>query len=456
VVVVLFLAARVPLLRGGFGSDDDAWRNAANALRMLEEHRYVPSRAPGFPAYDLVLVLLILAGPIATNLASIAFQALACWGVLRIERRAGFARPGLVAAALALAAPFAVTATQTMDYALSAALVTLGCVFLIEGMPRATGMFLGLATGARASNALTLPAALLQRLAWRRSRGDAAAPAPRFDRDLVVSWLVATVVLFTPVVLAGTHTPQAGNLLDHVIRHHANAHTFVPHARGLLSFLLGKTAPLWIGLGLVALLLQRSRGAARSRAGGAPVFELACVLLATALYFAVPYTPAYLIPVFPMILLLLRRVLPTWAFAGLGLMLALELVALPLLSERRIVPGTLLLERAARREQSERTTRLRELPERPSVRIVTRQDLHRLLFSRPPLRRFPPVWEPFASPGIALAEVEGTLQFADSLTTSDRERLAARGYAIVDARGEIGPARLDPHSLGAKAARLGF
>ncbi len=442
-VVLLFLAVRVPLLRGGFGSDDDAWRNAANALRMLEEHRYVPSRAPGFPAYDLVLVLLILAGPVATNLASVAFQALACWGVYRIERRTGFARPGLVAAALALAAPFVVTATQTMDYALSAALVTLGCVFLIEGQPRGTGCFLGFATGARASNALTLPAALLQCLAWRGSRGDAKAVAPRFEGNLVISWIVATAVLFTPVVLAGTHTPQSGNLLDHVIRHHANAHTFVPHARGLFSFLLGKSAPLWIGLGLVAGWLRRASGAGRSRPGGAPVFELACALLATA-------------PVFPMILLLLRRVLPAWAFAGLGLMLALELVALPLVSERRIVAGTLLLERAARHEQNERTARLRELPERPSVRIVTRQDLHRLLFSRPPLRRLPPVWEPFASPGIALGEVDGTLQFADSLTTSDRERLAARGYAIVDARGDLGPTRPDPRGPGARAARLGF
>jgi hypothetical protein len=343
-----------------------------------------------------------------------------------------------------------------MDYALSAALVTLGCVFLIEGQPRGTGVFLGFATGARASNALTLPAALLQSLAWRGSRGDAPAVAPRFEGDLVISWIVATVVLFTPVVLAGTHTPQSGNLLDHVIRHHANAHTFVPHARGLFSFLLGKTAPLWIGLGLVAAWLRRSRGVGTSRPGGAPVFELACALLGTALYFAVPYTPAYLIPVFPMILLLLRRVLPAWAFAGLGLMLALELVALPLLSERRIVAGALLLERAARHEQNERTTRLRELPEHPSVRIVTRQDLHRLLFSQPPLRRLPPVWEPFPSPGIALGEVDGGLQFADSLTASDRERLAARGYVIVDARGDLGPTRPDPRGPGAKAARLGF
>ena len=133
-VALLFLATRIPLLRGGFGSDDDAWRNAANALRMFEEHRYVPSRAPGFPAYDAVLLTLILIGPVATNLASIAFQAIACWGVWWIERQA-FPRPGLVAAALALAAPFAVTASQTMDYALSAALLTL-CLLYTSPSPR--------------------------------------------------------------------------------------------------------------------------------------------------------------------------------------------------------------------------------------------------------------------------------------------------------------------------------
>jgi len=449
-IAVLFLATRIPLLRGGFGSDDDAWRNATNALRMLEEHRYVPSRAPGFPAYDVVLLTLVLIGPIATNLASIAFQAIACWGVWRIERQE-FPRPGLVAAALALAAPFAVAASQTMDYALSAALLTLGCLFLIRRAPRRTGLMLALATGARASNALALPAAAVHELvASARSH----RVEVRFLRDLGLAWALGVAILFAPVLLAGTHTPQSGRLLDHVIRHHANAQTFLPHARGLISFLLGKIAPLWIGLGLIALLLRRFRPAVR--AGGAPAFEVACVVLATALYFAVPYTPAYLLPVFPLLLLLLRRLLPTWVFAGLALSLALEVVALPLLAERRIVPGALFLERAARREQNDRTGRLRDLPEHPTVRIVTRQDLHRLLFSRPPLRRFPAVWEPFTTPGVALAEVEGTLLYADSLTAMDRARLTARGFTIVDARGPVGPARPNPRGPGSNAARFGF
>lgn len=456
-LAVLFLAIRIPLLRGGFGSDDDAWRNAANALRMLEEHRYVPSRAPGFPAYDAVLIALVALGPIATNLASVAFQALACLGTWWIERRAGFARPGLVAAALALASPFAVTATQTMDYALSAAAITLAYLFLLRDASRRTGLFAGLATGARASNALVLPAALLD--SWLRRRAPVAQPSPSrwSDRDLIVVFLVTVAALFLPVVTSGAHTPQSGNLLDHVRRHHATAQTFVPHARGLISFLLGKTAPLWIVLGLVGTIVRRPRGAAAAPAPqGAPVFELTCVVLATALYFAVPYTPAYLLPVFPLILLLLRRLLPTWAFTGLAVMLALEVLALPLLSERRLVPGALLLERAARHQQSERTIRLRELPEHPTVRIVTRQDLHRLLFSDPPLRRLPPVWEPFATPGVALAEVDGSTLFADSLTADDRARLTGRGFTIQEARGDIGPTRPNPEGPGAKAARMGF
>lgn len=456
ILVILFLAIRIPLLRGGFGSDDDAWRNAANALRVLEEHRYVPSQAPGSPAYDAVLIALILLGPVMTNLASVAFQALACAGVWWLERRAGFARPGLVAAALVGAAPFAVGATQTMDYALSAALLVVAYVFLVRDKSRRTGLFVGLATGARAGNVLALPAALLD--SWLRRRAPVAQPSTSrtwSDRNLIVTFALTVAALFTPVVLAGSHPPQSGDLLGHVTRHHANAQNVLSLERGLIAFLLGRTALLWIGLGLLAAVVRRARAGARTRGPeGAPVFELTCIVLATLLSFAVPSTPASLLPVFPLILLFLRRLLPAWAFAGLAVMLAVELVALPRLSERRVVPGGLLIERSARHEQNERTTYLRERTERPTVRIVTRPDLHRLLFSNPPLRRYLPVWEPIAAPGVALAEVDGSLQFADSLSADDRARLGARGFAIVDARGDAVPTRMDPRNPNAKAARL--
>src|SRR5580765_7917805 len=59
--------SRVPLVGGGFGSDDDSWRNAVAATRMHALGHYVPSRAPGFPVFETLLSVLVGHGWLVTN-----------------------------------------------------------------------------------------------------------------------------------------------------------------------------------------------------------------------------------------------------------------------------------------------------------------------------------------------------------------------------------------------------
>src|SRR6266581_3623522 len=80
VLVLALLASRLPLIGGGYGSDNDTWRNIVAAIHMHEAMRYVPSRVPGFPVYEGLLALLAPWGWIATNLASVAAEvAVASW-----------------------------------------------------------------------------------------------------------------------------------------------------------------------------------------------------------------------------------------------------------------------------------------------------------------------------------------------------------------------------------------
>src|SRR6266542_3767104 len=70
----VLLLSRYPLLHGGYGSDDDAWRSVVSALHMRESGHYVPSRIPGYPLFEFLLVFLVPFGPFATNLASVLAQ----------------------------------------------------------------------------------------------------------------------------------------------------------------------------------------------------------------------------------------------------------------------------------------------------------------------------------------------------------------------------------------------
>src|SRR5258708_11333263 len=173
---------RLPLLFGGYGSDNDSWRNIAAALHMREAGRYIPSRIPGFPVFEGVAALLAPGGWILTNLASVvaATIGLALFaGLLRDLDVRDRRWPWL---ALAFGAAMWVQVSQTIDYAYGFAFFIGAWRLVLRSRYVSAGVLLALATGCRASYVVVVGAVLLllsaRRSSWRSFLGFAAGHFP--------------------------------------------------------------------------------------------------------------------------------------------------------------------------------------------------------------------------------------------------------------------------------------
>src|SRR6266568_896790 len=197
-LALLFAAAlllsRYPLLQGGYGSDDDAWRSVVSALHMRESGNYVPSRIPGSPLFELLLVFLVPFGPFATNLAAALAQLAAADSFRRVAAALRLPAPGALTAAFAFSAAVWVTATQTMDYAFGLAFLLASYDALLSDHPGAAGALLALAAGCHPSIGLVALPAL----------GYLAAPDRRCGGSTAVTFVFAlaavALALFLPVL----------------------------------------------------------------------------------------------------------------------------------------------------------------------------------------------------------------------------------------------------------------
>lgn len=152
---VLMLLLRLPLLSGGFGSEEDAWGHVLNAFEMNEQGCYILSRLPGHPLFEaLCLGLLQTFGPIPFwwNLGSaLALSA----AVLEFRK---ILLHGSIPSSWALAAGFGalpvvwISGTTAMDYAFSLWLILAGYRAWIEGRTVASGLWLGASAGFRIVN----------------------------------------------------------------------------------------------------------------------------------------------------------------------------------------------------------------------------------------------------------------------------------------------------------------
>jgi hypothetical protein len=428
---ILFLASRAPLLAGGFGSDDDAWRNVVAALHSHLAGRYVPSRAPGFPVYEGLLFLLVPLGSLATNALSVLAQGTATCFLWRIARRLGLPAPGWIAAAFALAPSVWVQTTQTLDYALTLALFLAAYDRLLAARWRTAGVLLALAAGSRATTGLLIAPALL--FAWQGTRSWRAPFA------LAAGFTLTGVAVFLPALLAPETSGPRGHLLQHVTRHHLSATTAPGVARGSLVFLFGKAGALGLIVSLVAGVAAgswRRRRPAPGRGRPALTFEALAVLIVAAAFALIPYDPAYLLPALPLLLLMVGRLAQRHVLALAALLVASEVLVVPLIGTRRLVPGRLPIELAARdRDREESIRLLRQPPGPPGIFVVGRFGILRLLVLAPGLERTGAAWEPFEGPGVALWGSGRRIGYAATLTAGQRDSLLAAGYRIVEPGG---------------------
>ena len=430
----LFLASRAPLLAGGFGSDDDAWRNAVAALHSHLAGRYVPSRVPGFPVYEGLLFLLVPLGSLATNALSVLAQGTATCFLWRIGRRLDLPASGWIAAAFALAPSVWVQTSQTVDYALTLALFLAAYDQLLGARWKTAGILLALAAGSRATTGLLIAPALL--FAWQSTRSWRALFA------LSAGFTLVAVAVFLPALLAPETGGLQGHLLKHVSRHHLRAEAAPGVARGSLVFLFGKAGALGLIASVVAGTVAgsgRCRRPAPRRGRPALIFEAPAVLIVAAAFALIPYDPAYLLPALPLLLLMMGRLAQRHVLALAALLMASEAFVVPLLGTRRLVPGRLPVELAVRARNRDESLRLLRPPAGPpGILVVGRFGILRLLVLAPELERTDAAWAPFDGPGVALWRAGRRIGYAATLTARQRDSLAAAGYRIVES---VGPAR---------------
>ncbi len=424
--------SRLPLLGGGYGSDDDSWRNMVAALRMRTLGHYVMSRPPGFPVFESLLALLAPFGWLATNGATALAGVVAALLFYRVAARLGVHAPASLGLGFAFCGGIWITTSQTMDYAYGLALMLAAYLALLDRRHLVGGILLALAAGCR----LTHGAQLLGAMTLLLGRHSPA----RAWGALLGGFIVTLTLVFLPVV----RSPELGDVdaqaVYHISHAHLTMHTFVPVVRGALVFMLGRFGFAVVVLAGCVAMFGRLR--ARSPAGmgggakferGPIVYELAGIGVCVVFWSLIPYENAYLLPALPFALLLGARVLPTTWIMILTAVFMVEPLVTVHLDTGRPAPGRLFLERAQRKADVAETRALAGLePAEPTIFVVGRFGVQRLVMLAPSLERMGPAWAAFHGPGVALWGRDRHIGYAQVLTPDERDSLLAAGYRILN------------------------
>jgi len=395
---------------------------------MRDLGHYQPSRVPGFPVFETITAVLVPWGWKATNGAAILAGLVAVALFLRLAVRLQLRSPRWLGFGFAFGGAMWVATAQTMDYAFGIALLLGSYLALLARRHGWAGILLGLAAGCRVSNAALVVSAML--LLIRR-------------RERLLGWLTftaafgaATALLFLPVVGAVEIDGLGGHAAYHIGRAHVTPENLVTVLRGAVTFCVGKLGATVLAIGLASALFTSLRRRPKSPRGTpdqdpAVAFELSAIALIGTMFVLVPYESAYLLPALPFAMFLVSRALSPGWIVGWVLVLAFESLAMPQLDPCRVRPGRLFAEIGQRRDDLTAARRLAGLrPESPTVFVVGRFRIHRLLLLEPRLERFPPAWAPFQGSGVALLAPGHKVGYAASLTEQEQDSLQSSGYAI--------------------------
>ena len=297
-LVLIVVATRLPFISVGYGRDGDAWLTMVAASHIAATGHYVASRLPGFPVVEYAYAALPWKTPLWTNGLTVVMSALAAVLVYRLARELRCRYPFLLALAFVMTPAVYVASAASMDYLYALAFALASLLLAMRHRPLASGVLLGLATGARATSvlfALALVPLLVTTPSGRRLR---------IGLMYIVGLLVAAALVWWPVFA----TYGTGFL------------TYYVQPRGMLQTIAHGTVHIWGLLGLLGLavaFILEARGGfgrVRERLGRSAREErwwlrvLAALVLAELAVFArLPDEAAYLIPVVPLVLLLVGR-----------------------------------------------------------------------------------------------------------------------------------------------------
>jgi hypothetical protein len=142
----------LPLAVLGYGSDEDTARTLDSSAILRDFGRYVPSRLPGYPGYEIVISGLDAVGRwFATNSLSLVAGGAALLLGVQLLRPLG---SSVYVWVLATNPVFVYASATTLDYACGLPLGLGGWVLARKNHHVLAGLVLGLATTMRLSNAL--------------------------------------------------------------------------------------------------------------------------------------------------------------------------------------------------------------------------------------------------------------------------------------------------------------
>lgn len=187
-LLAIALLCYAPWITWGYGAASDSWRIAETGRLFMATGVYTPSRYPGFPVHEIPAALLAHLGGSALSNAGTAVMALVgAYAFLRVTAYHALPHRTLLVLALILNPVYWTSATYTIDYVWSLALLLTGFALVCQRRYAWGGVVLGLATGSRVSSfafALTL-------LAYQAVR--AKPDRPQIARSAVIAGIIGAL-----------------------------------------------------------------------------------------------------------------------------------------------------------------------------------------------------------------------------------------------------------------------
>jgi hypothetical protein len=288
------LISRLAFIGPGLGMDYDAWLLADAARTIGETGQYVGSRPPGYPVVEGLFALLHGLGPWALCFATALASAAACVLTMRLMQNAGCSSASATSLCFAFTPVVWLSSVTAMDYIWAWCMVMASWNALTEKRPVRSGVYLGLAIGARATSGLmVLP------LLWLAARR-------KNTRKFALACTAMASLLYAPVLQQEGFTWMA---------------SFSPGSRGLLDMLRLGLVEVWGPIGIAAMGVAAVVVSKQIRNRGSNPQQLQRELMTTArmgaflnlvLFLWMPLEAAYLLPFAGCVLILMGA----WAPAG--------------------------------------------------------------------------------------------------------------------------------------------
>ncbi len=193
VLIIVFIALRIPMLFLGFGLDPDAWRIANAAFDLRNHFIYHTSRFPGYPLPEFVNALFVDFGWTATNSITMILSLFSVLAFAYLLKSSRVKNKGILTATYAFIPLLWINSTNTMDYMWALSFVLFTWYFLVRTKYLTAGIMMGLAIGSRPQTVLFLIPFLYLLISGKQDR-----------RNIVFfmfSCLLISAVLFLPIYI---------------------------------------------------------------------------------------------------------------------------------------------------------------------------------------------------------------------------------------------------------------